>query len=121
MKAMFRSRPMHSWVLVLAAILLVVGNLCEFVGEAEASAPIGAHEENAPAHDHHHTSAHLASCQNGGVPASSPVLVFPEIITPPPSVEMFLMPVHVPSVTIGRLPESFNGPPLFILDATLLI
>jgi len=108
-------------VLVLAAILLVVGNLCEFVGEAEASAPIGAHEESAPAHDHHHTSAHLASCQNGGVPASSPVLVFPEIITSPPSVEMFLMPVHVPSVTIGRLPESFNGPPLFILDATLLI
>ena len=121
MKAMFRSRPMHSWVLVLAAILLVVGNLCEFVGEAEASAPIGAHEENAPAHDHHHTSAHLASCQNGGVPASSPVLVFPEIIIPPPSVEVFLMPVHVQSVTIGRLPESFNGPPLFILDATLLI
>src|SRR5215470_8586652 len=120
MKAMLRSRPMHSWVLVLVAMLLVVGNLCEFVGEAEASAPIGAHEKNAPTDDHHHTSAHLASCQNGGVPATSPVLVFLEIITPP-SVEVFLVPLHAPSVAIGRLPESLKGPPLFILHATLLI
>ncbi len=121
MKAIFRARPIHSWLLILATMLLVVGNLCEFVGEAQGHALIGAHERNAPAEDHHHSSAHLASCENGAVPTSSSLLVSPDIVTPPPSVEVLLIPLQVQSVAVCRLPDSFSGPPLFILHATLLI
>jgi len=112
---------MRSWLLVLATMLLVVGNLCEFVDEAEGHAPIGTHEGNAPVEGHHHSSAHLASCETGAVPTSSPVLVSPDIVTSLPSVQVFLLPLHVQSVSVGRLPDSLNGPPLFILHATLLI
>src|SRR5262245_39787610 len=121
MEAIVRARPLPRWLLILATMLLIVGNLCEFVGEVQGHALTGAHERNAPAEDHHHSSAHLASCENGAVPTSSPVLVSPDIVTPPRSVEVLLIPLQVPSVSVCRLPDSFSGPPLFILHATLLI
>src|SRR5262245_14119082 len=121
MKAILRPRSMRSWLLILATMLLVVGNLCEFVDEAERHAPIGTHEGNAPAEGHHHNSAHLASCENGAVQTSSPVLVSPDVVTSLPSLQVFLRPLPVQSVAVGRLPDSLNGRPLFILHATLLI
>jgi hypothetical protein len=108
-------------LLVFAAVLIVVGNICEFSGEAHGATPAPQHQRDQSGEPHHHGAAHLTTCENDVVSTSSahPVAHDAAAFTPRPA--GFVEPLDVRAVVVGRLPVPLSGPPLFILHAALLI
>ena len=115
------SRFAPKWVLILAAILIVVGNVCEFSNVAHGSTQAPVHENGQSGDQHHHGAAHLTSCEGAAVPASSAPALGLDAAPLMPRLEAFLKPRHVRAVTLERLPVSLSGPPLYVLHAALLI
>lgn len=116
-----RSRFGPKWLLVVAAVLIVAGNVCEFSGEAHGATVVPEHESQQSGEAHHHGAAHLATCEDGGLSISNTYPVLPDVVVVPPTLERFLESVHLRAVAVGRLPVSLSGPPLFLLHAALLI
>jgi len=109
------------WLLVLAAVLIVVGNVCEFPGGAHCATVASEHESEQSGEAHHHGAAHLTTCEDGGVPTSSLYPVAPDVVTAMPMLGDFVELLHVRAVVVARSPVSLSGPPLFLLHAALLI
>ena len=115
------SRFVPRWLLVFAAMLLVVGNVCEFSGDAHGATVASEHESEQSGEAHHHGAAHLTTCEDGGVPTSSVYPVAQDVVMATPRLGRFVEPLHVRAVVVSRLPVSLSGPPLFLLHAALLI
>jgi hypothetical protein len=114
-------RFVPKWLLVFAAVLIVVGNICEFSGEAHGAALAPEHRSDQSSEPHHHGAAHLSTCENDAVSTSSAHPIAHYAATFTPSLEGFVEPPDVRAVVVGRLPIPLSGPPLFILHAALLI
>jgi len=110
-----------TWLLVILTMFLVIGNACEFLGHAHTAPMAAEHEGDDAADSHHHSAAHLASCENGAVKIGTPVVLSPDLATPSASLEVYVAPLRAQAVTLGRVPASLSGPPLFIRHAALLI
>jgi hypothetical protein len=115
------SRFVPKWLLVVAAILIVAGNTCEFSGEAHGATPAPERQSDQSGEPHHHGAARLTTCENDVVSTNSAHPVVPDAATFTPRLEGFVEPLDVRAVVVGRLPVSLKGPPLFILHAALLI
>jgi hypothetical protein len=119
------SRFVPKWLLVFAAILIVVGNIvgyiCEFSGEAHGATLAPEHQSDQSGEPHHHGAAHLTTCENDVVSTNSAHPVALDAATFTPRLEGFVEPLDVGAVVVGRLPVPLGGPPLFILHAALLI
>jgi hypothetical protein len=109
------------WLLVLAAILIAVGNICEFSGEAHGATLAPGHQSDKSGEPHHHGAAHLTTCENDAVSTNSAHPVVPDAATFTPRLVGFAKPLDVRAVVVGRLPVPLGGLPLFILHAALLI
>jgi len=115
------SRFVPRWVLFLAAILIVGGNIFEFSGEAHGATLAPEHQSDQSGEPHHHGGAHLTTCENEVVSTTSARPAAHDTATFTPRLEGFVEPLDVRAVVVGRLPVSLSGPPLFILHAALLI
>ena len=109
---------MPKYLPLFAAILIVVGNVCEFSGEAHGATLAPEHQSGEP---HHHGVAHLTVCENDAASTNSPHYVAPAAATFTPTLEGFVEPLDVRAVDVGRLSVPLSGPPLYILHAALLI
>jgi hypothetical protein len=109
------------WLLVLAAVLIVVGNVCEFSGKAHGATVVSEHDSEQSGEAHHHGAAHLTTCEDGGVSTSSSYPVLPDVAVSTPMLGRFLEAQRLRGLIVGRQPVSFGGPPLFLLHAALLI
>jgi hypothetical protein len=109
------------WLPLFAAILIVVGIIFEFSGEAHAATLAPEHQSDQSGEAHHHGAAHLTACENDVVSTSSARPVAPDAATFTPGLEGFIEPLDVRAVVADRLPVPRSGPPLFILHAALLI
>src|SRR5262249_20837437 len=99
-----------TWLLVFLTMFLVVGNACEFLGPTHDPAAASEHDGDDAADSHHHSAAHLASCENGAVPTDSTVVLSPDLATPSASLQLYVAPLRVQAVTLGRVPASLSGP-----------
>ena len=115
------SRFASLWLLLFAAILIVVGNICEFSGDAHGATLAPERQSDQSGEPHHHGAARLSTCENDVVSTSSAHPVAPDEATFTPRLEGFVEPLDVRAVVVGRLPVPLSGPPLFILHAALLI
>ena len=115
------SRFASLWLLLFAAILIVVGNIFEFSGEAHGATLAPEHQSDQSGGPHHHGAAHLTTCENYVVSTSSASPVAPDAATFTPGLEGFVEPLDVRAVVVERLPLPLSGPPLVILHAALLI
>jgi hypothetical protein len=102
-------------------MLIVVGNICEFSGEAHGATLAPEHQGDQSGEPHHHRAAHLTTCEHDVVSASRAHPVAPEAATLTPRLEGFVEPLDVRAVVVGRLLVSLSGQPRFILHAALLI
>ncbi len=108
-------------LLALAAILIVVGSVCEFSGEAHGATLAPEHQSDQSGEPHHHGAAHLTTCEKDVVSTSSGHPLAHDAATFAPSLEGFVELLDVRAVGVGRLPVPLSGPPRFILHAALLI
>src|SRR6266542_2310828 len=115
------SRFVPRWLLVFAAVLIVVGNVCEFSGDAHGATVASEHKSEQSGEAHHHGAAHLTTCEDGGVSTSSVYPVAPDVAMATPMLGRFVEPLHLRAVVVGRLSVSLSGPPLVLLHAALLI
>src|SRR5215813_11189273 len=104
---MHATRPTRfTWLLAFLTMFLVVGNACEFLGHAHTAAMAAEHEGDDAAESHHHSAAHLASCENGAVKMGTPVVLSPALATASATLEVYVAPLRVQTVTLGRGPAS---------------
>jgi hypothetical protein len=115
------SRFAPKWVSLFAAILIVVGNICEFSVEAHGATLAPEHQSDQSGEPRHQGAAHLTACETDAVSTSSAHPVAPEAVTFTPGLEGFVEPLDVRAVVVDRLPVPLSGRPLFILHAALLI
>jgi hypothetical protein len=108
-------------LLVFAAILIVVGNVCEFSGEAHGATLAPEHQSDRSDEPHHHGVAHFGTCENDVVSTNSVHPVAHDAAMPTQGLAGFVEPLDVQAVVAGRLLVSLSGPPRFILHAALLI
>jgi hypothetical protein len=106
---------------LFAAILIVVGNICEFSGEAHSATLGPVHQSDQSGEPHHHGAAHLTTCENDVVSTSGVHPVAPDAATFTSGLEGFVEPLDVRAAGAGALPAPLSGPPLFIVHAALLI
>ena len=106
---------------VFVAILIVAGNACEYSGEAHVSTRAPQHESDQSSDQHHHSAAHLTSCEGAAVSVSSAPVVGHDAAPLMPRLEAFLEPRHLQAVVVERRAVSLSGPPLYLLHAALLI
>jgi hypothetical protein len=109
------------WLLMLAATLIVFGNVCEFSTESHSAEPAPAHETDQGGEPHHHSAAHLSACEGAATAPSNTPAVGPDAVAFLPSLELWVGPLQNRVVAVGTRPVSLSGPPLFILHAALLI
>ncbi len=114
-------RFVPKWLLIFAGILAIVGNICEFSGEAHGATLAPEHQSDQLGEPHHHGAAHLTTCENDAVSTNTAHPVAPVAATFTPRLEGFVEPLDVRAVDVGRLSVPLSGPPLFILHAALLI
>ena len=112
---------MPKWVPLFAAILIVVGNSCEFSGEAHGATLAPEQQGDQSGEPHDHGAAHLTTCKIDVVFTTSAHPVAHDAATFTPRLEGFVEPLDLRAVVVGRLPVPLSGPPLFILHAALLI
>lgn len=107
--------------MVFAAVLIVVGNICELSGDAHGATLAPEHQSDQSGESHHHGAAHLTTCESDVVSTSSVHPVPHDAAAPTPSLAGFVEPLDVRAVVVGRLLVPVSGTPRFILHAALLI
>ena len=112
---------MPKWVPLFAAIVIVVGSICEFSGEAHGATLAPEHQSDQSGEPHDHGAADLTACKNDVVSTNSAHPVAHDAPTFTPRPEGLVEPLDLRAVVVGRLPVRLSGPPLFILHAALLI
>jgi len=115
------SQSCFRWLPALLAILLVFGGVCQFSGDAHAAALMSEHEGDQSGGLDHHGSAHLISCDEALIPASSEYPVGYDVAAPALSLEALVGLLQDRVADAGRSALPHRGTPLFLLHAALLI
>jgi len=120
MQVSTHSRFVPKWLPLFAAILIVVGSICEFSGEAHGATLAPEQQGDQSGEPHDHGAVPLTTCKNDVVSTNSAHPVAHDAATFTPRLEGFVEPLDLRAVVVGRLPVPLSGPPLFILHAALL-
>jgi len=115
------SRLKPGWLVVLLAVAITFGSLCDIVGEAHAATMEPENGSDQADTQHDQSAVHLIFCEAAALPPSLPFSIAHAVAAPMPTLEASSAPRPIRAQAVSKVFVSLSGPPLFVRHAALLI